>query len=344
MKALVCHGAKDIRVEETDLPVLGESDVLIRIEAGGICGSDLHYFNHGGFGAVRIREPMILGHEIAGRVLEVGASVTNTKVGDLVAVSPSRPCGECEYCRKAMYNQCLNMRFYGSAMPFPHIQGAFSEHLVAMASQCHVVPDHVSPFEAACAEPFSVGLHAVKHAGSLIGKRVLVTGSGPIGALVVAAAKLHGAMEIIVTDIVDGTLEKAMQVGADKVINVMRNGDDLKAYAKGKGSVDVVFECSGNQQAMVGALEVLRPGGRMIQLGLGGEVTLPLNTLVAKEIELGGSFRFHEEFAWAVELISAGRVPLEPLLTGTYPLEDAVAAFEFASDRTRSMKVQLSFT
>ena len=130
MKSVICHGAKDLRIEETPLPAMGDKDVLINIEAGGICGSDLHYYNHGGFGAIRIREPMILGHEIAGRVVETGRDVTNVKAGDLVAVNPSRPCGTCDYCRKAMYNHCLNMRFYGSAMPMPHIQGAFSQQLV----------------------------------------------------------------------------------------------------------------------------------------------------------------------------------------------------------------------
>ena len=343
MKSVVCHGANDLRIEETTLPAIGAHDVLVQVEAGGICGSDLHYFNHGGFGAIRIKEPMILGHEVAGRVQSIGAEVTNVKIGDLVAVSPSRPCGECEYCRKAMYNQCMDMRFYGSAMRMPHIQGAFSQQLVAMASQCHALPDHVSPFEAACAEPFSVGLHAVNRAGSLIGKRLLITGSGPIGAMAVIAARLHGAMEIVVTDIVDETLKKAMEVGADRVINVAKNPEHLAAYSANKGSFDVVIECSGNQAAILAALDVIRPQGRMIQLGLGGDISLPQNVIVAKEIELCGSFRFHEEFAWAVHLIGSGRVPLKPLLTGTYALEDAVTAFEIASDRTKSMKVQLSF-
>ena len=343
MKSVVCHGPKDLRIEETSLETVGPKDVLIKVETGGICGSDLHYFNHGGFGAIRIKEPMILGHEVSGRIAQIGSDVTDLGVGDLVAVSPSRPCGSCEYCRKAMYNHCHNMRFYGSAMPFPHIQGAFREQLVAMASQCYKLPGHVSPHEAACAEPFSVGLHAVNRAGPLIGKRVLVTGAGPIGAMVVAAAKLHGAMEVVVTDIVDEALERARAMGADKAINVATNGSELDSYAEGKGTVDVVVECSGNQAAMISALSALRPRGRMIQLGLGGDVSLPQNVIVAKEIEMCGSFRFHEEFAWAVDLIGSGRVSFEPLLTGTYSIDDAVAAFEVANDRTKSMKVQLSF-
>ena len=344
MKSVVCHGPKDLRIEQTELSGVGPEDVLIGIEAGGICGSDLHYFNHGGFGTVRIKEPMVLGHEVSGRILEIGSAVSNVKVGDLVAVSPSRPCGHCEYCQKAQFNHCLNMRFYGSAMPFPHIQGAFSQKIVAMQSQCHVLPSHTNPFEAACAEPFSVALHAIKQAGALAGKRVLVTGSGPIGALVVASAKLHGALEVVVTDVMDETLKCSLAMGADQAINVATNAEQLKGFSANKGYFDVVIECSGNQQAMVSAFEVIRPQGRMVQLGLGGEVSLPQNMIVSKEIQIRGSFRFHEEFAWAAKLIGEKRINLTPLLTATYPMEDAVSAFEKASDRTKAMKVHLAFT
>jgi L-idonate 5-dehydrogenase len=343
MKAIVCHGPRDLRIEERETPVAGPDEVLIRIEAGGICGSDLHYFTNGGFGAIRIVEPMILGHEVAGRITAVGAEVSGLAVGALVAVNPSRPCGTCEYCRRAQYNQCLDMRYYGSAMRRPHVQGAFSEALVAKAWQCEVLPEGVSAAEAAFAEPLSVALHAVNRAGSLIGKRVLITGTGPIGALAVAAAKLHGALEVVATDVVDEALARARAVGADRVINVATNGDDMAAYGADKGAFDVVIEASGNEQAIRTALDVIRPRGRLIQLGLGGEVTLPQNQIVAKEIELCGSFRFHEEFAWAVALIGAGRVPLAPLLTGTFPVADAVAAFESAGDRRTAMKVQISF-
>ncbi|KAA5605313.1 L-idonate 5-dehydrogenase [Roseospira marina] len=343
MKAIVCHGPKDLRIEERETPTAGPDDVLIRIEAGGICGSDLHYFNHGGFGTVRIAEPMILGHEVAGRIAAVGADVTGVSVGDLVAVNPSRPCGTCEYCRRAQYNQCLDMRYYGSAMRMPHIQGAFSELLVAKAWQCEVLPADVTAGEAAFAEPFSVALHAVNRAGSLIGKRVLVTGTGPIGALVVAAAKLHGALEVVATDVVDEALARARAVGADRTINVATDADALAAYGANKGTFDAVIEASGTESGMRSALDVIRPRGRLIQLGLGGEVTLPQNQIVAKEIELCGSFRFHEEFAWAGKLIGARRVPLAPLLTATFPAADAVAAFQSAGDRHTAMKVQLAF-
>src|SRR5947209_17614403 len=227
MKTRVCklHRAGDIRIEEQDVPAPGAQEVLVRMTAGGICGSDLHYFHHGGFGTVRVREPMILGHEVAGTIKALGATVSGLAIGDRVAVSPSRPCNTCDYCRKGQQNRCLNMRFYGSAMPMPHIQGAFRQRLVAEAWQCHKVADGISINEAAFAEPFAVVLHAVNGAGSLLGKRVLVTGCGPIGALAVVAARLHGAREIVATDVMAAVLEKALRLGADRVINVAEDLD-----------------------------------------------------------------------------------------------------------------------
>lgn len=343
MKAVVIHAAKDLRIEDRDAEIVGPGQVEVAIEAGGICGSDLHYYNHGGFGAIRVREPMILGHEVAGTIKALGAGVSNFAVGDRVAVSPSRPCNACDYCLKGQQNHCLNMRFYGSAMPMPHIQGAFRQRLVAESWQCHTVADGVSINEAAFAEPFAVTLHAVNRAGSLIGKRVLVTGCGPIGALAIIAARVHGAREIVATDVMDAVLEKARLVGADRTINVATNGDDLQAYAANKGYFDVHFEASGNERAVRSGLEVLKPRGILVQLGLGGDVSIPQNMVVAKEIEMRGTFRFHEEFGLAVDLINQRRVDLKPLLTGAYGLDDAVAAFEAAGDRSRSMKVQLSF-
>jgi L-idonate 5-dehydrogenase len=343
MRAVVIHAAKDLRVEECETEAAGPGEVEVAVEVGGICGSDLHYFSHGGFGTVRLREPLILGHEVAGRIVALGEGVEGLAVGDRVAVSPSRPCGACEYCLAGLPNQCLNMRFYGSAMPFPHIQGAFRQRLVALASQCHKVAEGVSIGEAALSEPFAVTLHAVARAGSLLDRRVLVSGCGPIGTLAIIAARAHGAREIVATDVVDGVLDFAAQIGADRTINVAREPEALAAYGAGKGSFDVQFEASGNERAVRAGLDVLRPRGVLVQLGLGGDIAIPQNLVVAKEIEIRGTFRFHTEFALAVDLINRRRVDLQPLLTGTYPLEEAVTAFEAAGDRSRSMKVQLAF-
>jgi L-idonate 5-dehydrogenase len=344
MKAVVIHAAKDLRVEERDPGDPGAGQLDIAVEAGGICGSDLHYYNHGGFGTIRLREPMILGHEIAGTIRALGQGVSGFAIGDRVAVSPSRPCNTCDYCLKGMQNHCVRMRFYGSAMPMPHIQGAFRQRLIAEAWQCHKVADGVSINEAAFAEPFAVTLHAVNRAGSLLGKRVLVTGCGPIGALTILAARAHGAQEIIATDVMDAVLVKAREVGADRTINVAEQAEGLAAYSINKGYFDVMFEASGNERALRAGLETLRPRGVLMQLGLGGDISIPQNMIVSKEIDLRGSFRFHEEFALAVDLINRQAVDVKPLLTGIFNLDEAIKAFEIAGDRSRSMKVHLAFS
>jgi L-idonate 5-dehydrogenase len=235
------------------------------------------------------------------------------------------------------------MRFYGSAMPMPHIQGAFRQRLVAESWQCHKIGEDISIHEAAFAEPFAVTLHAVNRAGSLLGKRVLVTGCGPIGALAIVAARAHGAREIIATDVIDGVLDIARTIGADRTINVAANPQELAAFSANKGYFDVMFEASGNERAVRAGLDVLAPRSVLVQLGLGGDMSLPQNVIVAKEIEIRGTFRFHEEFGLAVDLINRKRVDLKPLLTGVFGIDDAVAAFEAAGDRNRSMKVQIAF-
>lgn len=345
MKAIVIHAAKDLRIEEQQPLQPRQGQVGIAVGAGGICGSDLHYYNHGGFGAVRVKHPMVLGHEVAGTIQLLGPGVEGLAIGDRVAVSPSLPCNACEYCLKGQQNQCLNMRFYGSAMRVPHVDGAFRQQLVAEASQCHKLADSVTLAEGAFAEPLAVTLHAVNRAGSLLGKRVLITGSGPIGALCIVATRAHGAREIVVTDVIEGPLAFARAVGADETIDVAREPERLAAYGAGKGTFDAMFEASGNAAALAAGLGVLRPRSVLVQLGLGsGEMLVPQNVIVAKEIEVRGSFRFHEEFALAVELINRRRVDVRPLLSDTFPIDEAVAAFELASDRRRAMKVQLAFS
>ena len=342
MRAIVIHAAKDLRVEQRDADPVGPGQVAVRIEAGGICGSDLHYFNHGGFGVVRLREPMILGHEIAGVVTALGEGVAGLAAGDRVAVNPSRPCRHCRFCLRGLPNQCLNMRFYGSAMPMPHIQGGFRESLVCDAVQC-VKAERATTSELALAEPLAVALHAVSRAGPITGRRVLVTGCGPIGALAVVAARHAGAAEIVVTDIVDEPLAIARRLGADRAVNTATTPDALAPDAAEKGRFGVMIECSGNERALRAGLDVLEPRGTLVQLGLGGEVALPQNLVVAKELAIVGSFRFHDEFALAVALIDERRVDLAPMLTGRFDADDAVAAFELASDRRRAMKVQITF-
>jgi L-idonate 5-dehydrogenase len=343
MKAIVIHAAHDLRIEdhpESARP--GPGQVRLRLATGGVCGSDLHYYHNGGFGAVRLREPMILGHEVSAFVEELGEGVAGLAPGQLVAVSPSRPCGTCRYCAEGLMNQCLNMRFYGSAMPFPHIQGAFREGLVADASQC-VDATGLSAGEAAMAEPLAVTLHATTRAGQLLGKRVLVTGCGPIGILSILSARRAGAAEIVATDLSDFTLAMARKVGADRTINMGAEPEGLAAYGTDKGYFDVLYECSGAAPALTAGIAALRPRGVILQLGLGGDMSLPMMAITAKELDLRGSFRFHSEFAVGVGLMQKGLIDVKPLITHTVGLGQAEDAFRLASDRKQAMKAQIVF-
>src|SRR4051794_38762654 len=238
MKALVIHKTQDIRIEEREPMEPGPREVGIAVRRGGICGSDLHYFRHGGFGVVRLQEPMILGHEVAGEVISLGHETTGFAIGDRVAVNPSQACGTCLYCQRGQQNHCLDMLFYGSAMRMPHVQGAFRQVLIARAAQCHVLAAGVSLEEGALAEPFAVTLHAIGRAGSLAGKRVLVTGCGPIGVLVIASARLHGAQEIVATDMSEYTLAAARRAGADTTLTVPMADEKFSSYRTNKGYFD----------------------------------------------------------------------------------------------------------
>ena len=342
MKAIVVHAANDLRVEEREMPEVGPGQVLVKMAAGGICGSDLHYYQHGGFGAVRLREPMILGHEVSGHVEALGAGVTGLEPGQLIAVSPSRPCHACKFCHEGTPQHCLNMRFYGSAMPFPHIQGAFRQYIVADAAQC-VPADGLSAAEAAVGEPLSVCLHAARQAGDLMGKRVLVTGCGPIGQLCILVARAAGAVEVVATDIAPFTLSMAEKVGATRVINMAVTPEGLSEYHADKGHFDVHFECSGAAPALIAAIPALRPRAVLVQLGLGGDMTLPVQAMTAKEISFRGSFRFHEEFATAIAMMQGGQIDVTPLITHSFALDEANAAFEMAADRSQAIKAQIVF-
>lgn len=340
MRALVIHAARDLRLEDRAEETPGPGQVRLRLATGGVCGSDLHYYNHGGFGAVRLKEPMILGHEVSAHVEDPGTSGLTT--GQLVAVSPSRPCGTCAYCLEGLPNQCLDMRFYGSAMPFPHIQGAFREVLIADASQC-VDATGLTPGEAAMAEPLAVTLHATTRAGGMLGKRVLVTGCGPIGVLSILAARRAGAAEIVATDLSDFTLALAAKAGADRTINTGTDPTALENYAPNKGYFDVLYECTGVAAALAGGIAAMRPRGVILQLGLGGDMTLPMMAITAKELDLRGSFRFHAEFSVGVGLMRKGLIDVKPLITHTLSLDRAEDAFRLASDRSRAMKAQIAF-
>jgi L-idonate 5-dehydrogenase len=332
------HAKEDLRIDRDAEPEVGAGEVLIRLGAGGICGSDLHYYYEGRNGSFVIREPLVPGHEASGVVAKVGAGVTRVKPGDKIAVSPSQACRRCDYCRAGREHLCRNMRFLGSASVFPHVQGMFAECFVLGERQCYPVSADISLGELAFAEPLAVGLHAANRAGDLLGKSVLVAGAGTIGCLVVIAAKLKGATTVTACDVLDRPLAAARAVGADRTVRADRERDALAA-----AQFDVAFEASGSLAALNACVAAVKRGGTVVQVGTLPHEPLPfvLNDIMAKELDVKGAFRWGIEFDWAVEYIASRRVDVGPLLSRQFPLAEAVEAFALARDKTRSTKVQL---
>ena len=336
--ACLIHGALDLRLEQETPPPLGPHDVLLRLGAGGICGSDLHYYKEGRVGAFVVREPLVPGHEASGIVAAVGAGVTRVTIGQKVAINPSHACGQCDYCRGGRGNLCRKMFFLGSASVFPHAQGMFRERFVMGERQLTPISEaDVTLGEIACAEPLSIGLHAIQRAGPVLGETVLVTGGGTIGCMSVIAARLAGAAQVICCDINDRALAMARSVGADRTVR-----SDQVAAAELADIAEVSIEAAGSPAALATCLAATRRGGRIIQVGtLPPELSFPANSLMARELDYRGAFRAHLEFDWAVQAIRSRRVDVRPLISAQLPLSQSKQAFELALDRTRSTKVQL---
>lgn len=339
------HGAQDLRLDEQAPEPLAPTQVRVGIKAVGICGSDLHYYRHGRVGDFVIREPLTPGHEASGQVLEVGASVTAVKPGDRVALDPARTCGVCRYCRQGDSNHCEAVHFFGSASRYPHMQGAMREQVVVQEKQCLPVPDSLSFELAAFGEPLAVALHAVRSAGSLLGKSVMVVGAGPIGALTLMAARLAGASQVTVVDIVDETLATCSRVGATRTLNAATDPGAVDALAEGKGTIDVCFEASGNYAGLANCIRATRPRGVIVTVGTlnGSSEQCPFNQIMVKSLSVIGSFRFVDEYAWAVDYLSRGVLDVSPLLTAAVPVRNVHDAFALAADRHQAMKVMVTF-
>ncbi|MEU4192029.1 L-idonate 5-dehydrogenase [Kribbella sp. NPDC026611] len=337
MYACVVHAAGDLRIEERDGAEPGPGQVVVGIEYGGICGSDLHYYREGGVGDFRVREPLVLGHEVVGRIVAVGAGVDNLSTGTAVGIHPATTCGVCAECVAGRSNICAYSNYLGSAARTPHIQGGFVQELVVRADQVRVLPESLELKTAVLAEPLSVAIHAVRQAGEVDGKRVLVTGAGPIGLLVVAAAKRSGAEYVVSTDLQETPLRLAAQVGADETVKV---GDGRRLE-----DIDVAIEASGTAGGLRTCLEQVRRGGTVVQVGTlpPGDTGFPGNLLMTRELTLRGAFRFAEEFDTAIEWLVEG-IGLAPIVTHSFPLEEARAAFELASDRGAASKVLLEIS
>lgn len=345
MIAVVCHGKKDIRIQSVEARPLAADEVRVAIAYGGICGSDIHYYHRGAVGDFAIREPMILGHEVSGEVIEMGAEVSGLAVGTKAALDPARPCWQCERCREGRSNLCSDMLFLGSASREPHVQGGFVEQLVLRKDQIIPVAPDTDMLKLSCAEPLSVALHAVNRLGNVMGSRVLVAGSGPIGLLTMAVCKFAGAAEIVATDLEDAALAVAADsVGVHRTINVGRGMDALAEYENDGGAFDFAVEASGAPAALKSLFGVVHRGGRILQLGMlpAGDTPTPLNVLQSREIDLVGSFRANGEFHTAVDLITSNAIDVSPILSGIYAAADAGDAFDLASDRSKVVKLHLA--
>lgn len=302
-------------VQERPVPTAGPGDVLVRVGAVGVCGSDVHWFHDGGIGALRVTAPLVLGHEPSGTVVATGEGVAPELVGARVSIEPQVPCRRCPQCHRGRYNLCPDIRF----MATPPVDGAFAEYVVVPADFVHVMPDDVSDEAAALLEPLSVGVWANRKAGVSAGSRVLITGAGPIGLVTAQVALALGAGEVVVTDLVPERLALAERFGATAVPAGSELGQDYDAF----------LECSGAGAAVTAGLNATGRGGVAVLVGLGArEITLPVSDLQWREITLTGTFRYANTWPAALALVRRGVVDLDALVTHHYGLDDADRALD----------------
>lgn len=343
MRAAVLESARTIKVQARPTPELKAGMVVLRVRRAGICGSDLHYFEHGACGAFVPTRPFVLGHEFAAEVAAIGDGVDQLQVGARVTANPARACGVCDDCKSGRGNLCRKTIMLGSASTTPPTDGAFAEFVTVRADQCHVLPTTMDDATAAMLEPFAVALHAVKRAGVVSGKRVLVTGGGPIGLLVAMTARIFGAAPVALSDILESRRATALKFGADVGLNPAdpRLAEIVREIA-GDG-FDLVFEASGAKAALRQAFGLVRPGGTIVQIGTLGteDIPLPANLLMVKEINFIGSMRYGNVFGEAIRLVETGRIELHGLISGVLPLAEAEQAMRLAAEKGSALKVQL---
>ncbi|MET1088370.1 MAG: NAD(P)-dependent alcohol dehydrogenase [Arthrobacter sp.] len=318
MRASVLLRPGTVEVQDVQLPTLGDNQVLVRISAVGVCGSDTHFFQEGHIGEMVVREPLILGHESAGTIVAVGAGVPGERVGERVSIEPQKPCRVCEYCKNGRYNLCPQIEFYAA----PPIHGAFAEYAAIEADFAYPVPDHVSDEAAALMEPLSVAIATCRKAAVQPGSRVLIAGAGPIGVLVAKVAGIYGATDIVVSDPALHRREFALGAGATRVV------DPLSGDLDPAGSLfDVFVDASGAPPAIQAGIRAVKPGGRVVLVGMGADsVELPVSLIQNREIELTGIFRYTNTWPMAIDLVAAGLVDLDSLVTHRFGLEDVETA------------------
>ncbi len=337
---LVAYAAGDVRVAPVDVRSPGPSEAVVRVAYGGICGSDLHYWQHGSAGESILREPMLLGHEMAGTVAVAAADGTGLPVGTPVTLHPASPDGGDGTVRYPHDRPNLSPAgtYLGSAARLPHTQGVFAAHLTVPARMLRRLPDGLSLRSAALAEPAGVAWHALARAGSVTGRRVFVVGAGPIGLLAVAAARAHGAGEVVISDLHRAALDRAVALGADRTVTA---GEFDPAAV----DADVTIECSGSVPGLRTAIDATTRAGRIVMVGLlpPGEQPVAIARAISRELELVGSFRFNDELDDVLAALGDGRLVVDPAITHEFPLEQALEALEVARDPRQSGKVLLAF-
>lgn len=327
MKAAVLYAPGEIRIEERERPAPGPREVLVQVTAVGVCGSDVHYYEHGRIGPFVVDAPLILGHESAGRVVELGEGATKHAAGDRVALEPGVPCGRCRECRAGRYNLCADVRFFAT----PPVDGAFAEFVAIHEDFAFALPDELSDEEGALMEPLSVGVWACRKAGVGAGDRVLVTGAGPIGLLALQCALAFGATHVTVSDVNPHRLEVARRTGATRTATP---DDGLE------GDFDALLECSGHPAAVAAGIGALRPAGTAVLVGMGpeDEGTLPLSVIQAREIWVTGTFRYANTYPAAIALAASGRVDLKAIMSRRFGLDEAEAALRAGREDPGSVK------
>ncbi|RAL39922.1 hypothetical protein DM860_008062 [Cuscuta australis] len=339
-------GVNDIKIQPFHLPPLGPHDVRVRIKAVGICGSDVHYLKHMRCAGYIVKEPMVIGHECAGIIEEVGSGVETLFPGDRVALEPGISCWRCDFCKEGRYNLCPEMKFFAT----PPVHGSLANHVVHPAHLCFKLPDDLSLEEGAMCEPLSVGVHACRRASIGPETRVLVMGAGPIGLVTMLAARAFGAPKIILADVDQARLSVARELGADEVIKVSSNIQDAAAEiekikeATGAG-IDVSFDCAGFDKTMTTALGATRSGGKVCLIGMGHEhMTIPLAATAAREVDVIGVFRYKNTWPLCIELMRSGKIDVKPLITHRFGFSqrEVEEAFEASARGGNAIKVMFN--
>jgi len=342
--AAVLHGIDDLRMEQVQMPKPGPNDVLIGMRKVGICGSDVHYLRHGRIGDFVCTGPMVLGHESRGIVTQVGESVTTLQVGDRVAIEPGYPCRMCSFCKGGRYNLCPDMVFCAT----PPVHGSLCRHYVHPADFCYKLPDNMSYEEGALLEPLSVGVHACNRAGIKMGSKVLILGAGPIGLVSMMCAKAAGAATIAITDLDEGRLKVAKELGADETFKI--SSRDGKVVAKeitdSFGLPDQTIECTGAESSIHTGVYATKSGGCLVIVGMGkAEITMPIVDALVREVDIRGIFRYANCYPTALDLVASGKVNVKPLITHRFALENSQQAFDASgAGNNGAIKVMISCT